>query len=125
MITQQIPTNEWAGFFENFSRKHEGALVSLQVISLDIGAQVEQRELALQGLSHELDGSARSTVIIMMGSRPDQHVTHSITRPTEVNVEKTDEGTDIAISIKDADGNTALLQLLVAIQPAVADAVLP
>ena len=44
MKTQEIPKNEWTGFFDSFSRKHEGWLVNLEIFGPDIGAQIEERE---------------------------------------------------------------------------------
>ena len=54
---------------------------------------------------------------------PDDHVTHSINHPTEVSLEQTDEGADVALSIKSADGTTALLSFRAAVVPETVDAV--
>ena len=123
MITQQIPKDEWPAFFNSFSRKHEGWLVNLQILGPNIGAQMQEQELALEGITDECDEVDGNTIIIMTGSRPDDHITHSISRPTEVSLEQTDEGADVALAIKAADGNTALLQFCVATRPELVDAV--
>lgn len=123
MITQQIPKDEWPAFFNSFSRKHEGWLVNLQILGPNIGAQMQEQELALEGITDEWDEVDGNTIIIMTGSRPDDHITHSISRPTEVSLEQTDEGADVALAIKAADGNTALLQFCVATRPELVDAV--
>jgi hypothetical protein len=47
--------------------------------------------------------------MIMAGNKPDDHITHSITHPTEVSLEQTEEGADAALSIKYVDGTTAIL----------------
>jgi hypothetical protein len=47
--------------------------------------------------------------MIMAGNEPDDHITHSISRPTEVSLEHTEEGADTTLSIKGEDGTTALL----------------
>ena len=123
MITQQIPKDEWPAFFNSFSRRHEGWLVNLQILGPNIGAQMQEQELALEGITDEWDEVDGNTIIIMTGSRPDDHITHSISRPTEVSLEQTDEGADVALAIKAADGNTALLQFCVATRPELVDAV--
>lgn len=123
MITQQIPKDEWPAFFNSFSRKHEGWLVNLQILGPNVGAQMQEQELALEGITDEWDEVDGNTIIIMTGSRPDDHITHSISRPTEVSLEQTDEGADVALAIKAADGNTALLQFCVATRPELVDAV--
>jgi len=32
MKTQEIPEKEWTEFFDNFSRKHEGSLINLEIM---------------------------------------------------------------------------------------------
>ena len=123
MKTQEIPQNEWSGFFDSFSRKHEGSLVKLEIFGPEIGAQVEERELALEGITDEWDETEGNTIMIMTGVKPDDHITHSINHPTQVSLEQTDEGTDAALAIKSADGITTLLRFRSAVLPEIVDAV--
>lgn len=109
MRTKQIPNNEWSDFLNNFSHQHEGGLVTLEIFGPEIGAQVEESGLVLQGLTEERDEVKGTTIMIMAGNQPDGHITHSISHPTDVSVEQTEEGADNALSIKSADGTTALL----------------
>ena len=106
MQTKQIPKSEWPAFLNSFSSRHEGWLVNLEVIGPDIGAQVEGTALVLEGLTDEVKGN---TIMIMAGNKPDDHLTHSISRPTELSVEKTETGEDVALSIKGEDGTRTLL----------------
>ena len=125
MKTQEIPRDEWTYFFDSFSRKHEGWLVSLEIFSPEIGAQVEERELALEGITDEWDEKEGNTIMIMTGVKPDDHVTHSIIRPTQVSLEQTDEGADAALAIKSGDGVTTLLRFRSVVLPEMVDAVAP
>ena len=125
MKTQEIPRDEWTFFFDSFSRKHEGWLVSLEIFSPEIGAQVEERELALEGITDEWDEKEGNTIMIMTGVKPDDHVTHSIIRPTQVSLEQTDEGADAALAIKSGDGVTTLLRFRSVVLPEMVDAVAP
>lgn len=122
MQTKQIPKSEWPLFLDQFSRQHEGWLVKLEIFSPEIGAQVEETGLALAGLTDEWDETEGNTITIMAGNTSDDHVTHSISNPTEVSVEQTDEGADAALSIKSADGTTALLSFRAAMLPETVDA---
>jgi hypothetical protein len=123
MQTKEIPKTEWTGFFDSFSRKHEGWLVNLEIFGPEIGAQVEQQHLALEGITDEWDEVEGNTVIIMTGAKPDAHITHSITHPTAVSLEQTDEGADAALAIKSNDGTTTLLRFRSAVLPELVDAV--
>ena len=110
MQTKEITQTNWPSFFDSFSRQHEGWLATLEILGPDIGAQIEERDLAFEGITDEWDEIHGNTITIMAGGKPDAHVTHKITRPTEVNLEQTDEGADAALAIKSADGVTALLR---------------
>ena len=123
MKTQEIPKNEWTEFFDNFSRKHEGWLVNLEIFGPEIGAQVEERELALEGITDEWDETEGNSIMIMTGVKPDDHITHSVTGPTSVSLEQTDEGADAALAIKSGDGVTTLLRFRSAVLPEMVDAI--
>ena len=123
MKTKQIPQNEWTEFFDTFSRQHESWLITLEVLSKQIGAQIEERELAFEGISVEWDEMHDNTISIMAGARPDRHITHKVCHPREVDLEQTDEGADVALAIKSADGTTALLRFRTPTLPEHVDAV--
>jgi len=110
MKTKRIPTSEWPKFFDSFSRQHEGWLATLEIFATEIGAQVEERELALEGIVDEWDEALGNQIIIMMGAKPDDHITHTIGRPTNVSLEQTDEGADVALAITSEGGAVALLR---------------
>lgn len=122
MQTRQIPKSEWPAFLDSFSRQHEGWLVKLEILNPDLGAQVQETGLALEGVTDEWDEAGGNTIMIMAGNEPDGHITHSINNPTEVSLERTDEGADVALSIKSADGTTALLSFRAAVLPETVDA---
>ena len=125
MRTQEIPKKEWTYFFDSFSRKHKGWLANLEIFGPEIGAQVEERELALEGIADEWNETECNTIMIMTGVKPDGHVTHSIIRPTHVSLEQTDEGADAALAIKSGDGVITLLRFRSAILPEMVDAIAP
>jgi hypothetical protein len=122
MQTKEIARTEWPSFFNSFSRAHEGWLATLEILGPDIGAQVEERELAFEGITDESDEAHGNTIMIMTGGRAENHVTHTITRPVEVSLEKTDEGADAALAIKSEDGVTALLRFRSPVLPETVDA---
>jgi hypothetical protein len=49
------------------------------------------------------------SIMIMAGNKPGGHVTHSVSRPTEISLEKTDSGEDATLLIRGEDGNRTLL----------------
>ena len=123
MKTKEIPRNEWQGFFDIFSRQHEGWLATLEILGSEIGAQVEERGLTLEGIVSEGDEVQGNEIRIMFGAKPNDHITHSISNPTTVSLEQTDEGADAALAIESADGVTALLRFRSAVLPEFVDAI--
>lgn len=114
MKTVAIPRDEWTGFFDNLSRKQEGWEVTLEVFGPDIGDQVEERRMFLAGVTAELadnKGNRGDKIEIMVGGKPSAHVTHTITAPTQVDLQQTDLGVDSTLRIKSADGTTTLMHL--------------
>lgn len=121
MKTRQIPKEEWGTFFDNFSRRHDGWMVTLEILDNEIGAQVEGRELTLKGIVDEWDEIKGNEIMVMVGTRPDDHVTHTIANATEVSLEQTDGGADVALAIKSSDGTTALLRFRSPLLPELVD----
>lgn len=123
MKTKRIPRSEWPKFFDSFSRQHEGWLATLEIFATEIGAQVEERELALEGIVDEWNEALGNQIIIMMGAKPDDHITHTIAHPTNVSLEQTDEGADVALAITSEGGSVALLRFRSPMLPAMVDGI--
>lgn len=123
MRTRELSRSEWPEFFDSFGRQHEGRLVTLEILGADIGAQVEGRELALAGILVEWDEVHGDQIAVLLGTKPDDHVTHNISRPSQVSLEQTDEGADAVLAIKSADETIALLRLDSPVFPEMVDAV--
>ena len=123
MDTKQIARSEWPSFFAGFSRRHQGWLVTVEVFQSDIGAQVEERGLALEGMTAELGNGENARIEIMIGAKPDRHVTHTITDAIEVSLEHNDEGADHALAVKSADDGMTLLRFRATVRPDTVDVV--
>ena len=50
MKNRQVPHAEWPRFFEGFTRRHQGWLATVRVVDERLGAQVEARDLPLEGI---------------------------------------------------------------------------
>jgi len=110
MQTQKIPQSEWRTFFDTFSRQHEGWLATLEILGLDVGAQEEAHELPLAGVSLSSGGDETEAISIDLGTMPDEHVSHSISEPTAVWLEQTEQGANAALEIEVADGTKTILR---------------
>jgi len=123
MPTQEIPRDEWNNFFDVFSRQHEGWLATLEVFGPDIGAQEEAHELPLEGISIASGNNGTEAIAIHLGKTPEDHVTHTITKPKHVWLEQTSGGANAALEIESENQNKALLRFRSALPPEMVDGV--
>ena len=121
MKTREIPKEQWTNFFDTFNQRHEGWESMLEIFGSELGAQVQGRELAFEGIVDEADGTEGNRIVIMVGAKPENHISHTIVRPTQVSLEQTEGGADMALQIKSADGLTTLLRFRSPLFPELAD----
>ena len=123
MPTQEIPREDWSNFFDVFSRQHEGWLASLEVFGPEVGAQEEVHQLPFEGISIAYGGNGADAIAINLGKTPEDHVTHTITKPEHVWLEQTDGGANAALEIESENQNKALLRFRSALPPEMVDGV--
>ena len=109
MQTQEIPREQWRSFFNSFSQQHEGWLATLELFSLEIGAQEEAHELPFEGISINSNESEKESVIISLAQTSEDHLTHTIDDPTRVWLQQTTEFADASVEIE-ADNSKTLLR---------------
>ena len=124
METREIQQQEWRQFFDDFSRKHGGRPIGIEILGTEIGAQIEESGLLLEGITAENEKPSDNRITIMAGANPDDHITHSITHPTLVSL-GIDGNADFALAIKGSDGSTTLLRFQPAVLPGVANGSCP
>jgi Family of unknown function (DUF5335) len=122
MTTDEIRPPEWREFFDTFSRAHDGWLVTIEVLG-PMGAQEEAHELPLVGVTAEEPSHGGS--ISMTVGEGDQALTHTVSEPTRVQVERTEEGAEAAVQIESKSGEKTLLRFRSAVPPELVDGMLP
>ena len=108
MQTRDIPPEQWIKFFDDFSRSHEGWIVTLEVLGSDIGDQEEANNLPLVGISADVK-ARKNQIEIIVGGRPDAHVTRFIERPKHIWVKEPTLPGDEAIEVEAEDGIKTIL----------------
>jgi Family of unknown function (DUF5335) len=108
MQTRDIPREQWIRFFDDFSKNHEGWIVTLEVLGADIGDQEETNNLPLVGISADVK-ARENRVEIIVGGRPDADVTRFIERPKHVWVKEPRLPGDEAMEIESEDGIKTIL----------------
>ena len=108
MQTREIPREQWIKFFDDFSKNHEGWIVTLEVLGPDIGDQEEADRLPLVGVSADVKAH-ENRIEIIVGGRPDVDVTHFIERPKHIWVKEPRMSGDEVIEVESEDGIKTLL----------------
>lgn len=116
MKTIEVPPRIWNRTLQEFSQIHEGWLVSLEVMSPEVGAQSEFKAVPLLGI--DLDPADRGDAIsIAVARSAKDRVTHQIHAPRKLWIERTDAGADVALDIDAEDGTRNILRLKAAVRP--------
>ena len=102
MATKEIPRDQWIKFFNEFSKQHEGWIVTMDVIGSDIGDQEEAAGLPLVGISADLKDKA-NRIEIILGGRPDADLTRIVNNPKQVWFKDSEEVGDEAIEVESDD----------------------
>src|SRR5438067_7524828 len=110
MPTREIPRHEWPSFFNCFSKEHQDWPTTIELISGDVGDQLEAEGEPLVGISLDPKGSAQGAIEVMVGARPDDNLTHTIASPTHVWIRDGSSAVDEALEIEAADGSKTLLR---------------
>jgi hypothetical protein len=108
----EVERSQWAAFFGEFSKRNRSRATRLETFG-DLGAQEEERNLPLNGISVDESGSDAPRIEIMLGGeRPgdERHLTHMIVRAARVFPKTGADGRDEALEIEDADGVKTLLR---------------
>jgi Family of unknown function (DUF5335) len=113
MQTQEVPKHEWVPFLDDFSKRHVGDRVTVEVLGAAVGSQRAAEALPLVGVSVDLrDGGDNEQIEVIAGDSPHAHVMHAIPRPSQVRLARGDNGVDEALQIESEDGVATLVRLL-------------
>lgn len=120
MPTQEVPHYEWARFFDEFSRRHQSWLVTVEMTGQRNGRQVQVRDLPLVGIMVEPNEIGEDEITIIAGSRPEGHISHTVRLPRRVFLKQNDEAEDESVEIE-SFGGTVLVSLCTRALPEIPD----
>ena len=125
MSVREIPSGEWQGFLDDFSRRHRAWLASVDRLVPDAGTHVEVFERPLNSIV--ADRAARGIGSIRIEFQRDSHAEGGvrIESPARMRVDETESGAARALEIEDASGERFRVRLRVASPPGILDGVAP
>ncbi len=108
MATRQIERGHWKQFLEDFSRSHEGRVVSVKAFGPGTGDHQEARELPFAGFEAEIEGAGH--IIVMLGTGKNDHVSHSVNAPVQVWHKSGHDEPDEVVELRSEDGVALIIK---------------
>jgi hypothetical protein len=99
--------SEWVAELKAFTSRNAGRRTTLEVDGPELGAQHEERGYPLRGVAYDpRDGR----VEIMVGdlASVDRHLTHTLAGVTDIEVQKSHDGRDLALLVAQGEVQTVL-----------------
>src|SRR5947207_1610166 len=121
MRTPIVPHNEWPGFLQSFTSRHNGWLVSIETHDLKTGETVTSRFVRLESV--ELDLEDRTNPRINVNIRDDRkEIKHILFRPSNLMLQISETGNDAGLRIVSVNTVTTV-RFRVAASPELVDGV--
>jgi hypothetical protein len=111
-----VSPKERPAFFREFSRIHNGALVTIRVTTPEEGSH-EVMNQSLRGISED-----RDDIFVHAGYGADRpHLARRVRHVESVLVQQTDEGADAAVDIASIDGSRTIVRFRCPVLPELLD----
>ncbi len=107
MQDRLVPRSEWFRFFQELSRRRQGWLVTVRVLHPKLGAQVEARDLPLEGI---VASDADGPISVLIGGSSTSNIEHEIAMPRQVWIEASEAGAEEALGVESEDGTKTIVE---------------
>lgn len=106
----EIPSAQWPGLLDQFSRSHHGQRADFAIVAPDSGRHEEGRGLPLLGVTAEPSKDGVE-ITITLASDEGTHISHEIQHPTRVRLAEWNDGVSADLEIDAADGFSASVRV--------------
>jgi hypothetical protein len=106
MQTHSIERSAWQYILDSMSRIYEGSTATLEILTEDLGAQMEIERQPLRGMTYDTTGIA-----LYFMTRDGSHFVHRIANPRRVMLEERGDGLVTAIEIDSGGESLVILHL--------------
>lgn len=111
-MKENLDRSVWVNYLDEFTRRNQSRPTRLEVFG-ELGAQEEEHGLPFVGIALDADSRALPSVEIMLGLpgvTEQRHLTHVIANVKEITPKRGPDGSDEALEIISAQGETSLLR---------------
>ena len=117
--TQELAPEAWVEYFDSVAPNLEGTLVTIEVMSDELGDQLDVEQLPLQTIGYDAKDNMLEVAVGGRGPRYPVLLRHFISSPQTISIEESDALRPMAILVTDAGGVRTLIRLF---EPAEIDA---
>ena len=110
--TQELGAEKWKEYFDSISSSTAGRVVTIEVMSEQLGDQVDVERLPLQAIGYDPKDSVLEIAVGGRGLRFPVLLRHFISDPQAISVEESGPLSPVAILVTDASGAKTLIRLL-------------
>jgi hypothetical protein len=108
--TQELGADRWAEYFDSLVPSIEGSLVTIEIMSDELGDQVDVERLPLQAIGYDRNDNALEISVGGGGGYP-VLLQHFIFGPQTIGIEGSSETSPSAILVTDGGGVRTLIRL--------------
>jgi hypothetical protein len=105
MKARELSQEEWAKFFDAFSRQFRGRRMTLGLSEAAEGrADTLAEGLPLVGITVEPPHGPAESIVVMLGDSPHGHVSHVVRAPCRVRIVQVNSGEDDVVIVDSSAG---------------------
>ncbi len=109
--TQELAPETWVEYFDSINPNIDGQLVTIEVMSEELGDQVGVERLPLQEIDYDPKDNMVDISVGGRGLRYPVVLRHFISSPQTISVEESDTLVPTAILVTDASGDRTLIRV--------------
>jgi uncharacterized protein DUF5335 len=109
--TRELGAEKWVEYFDSIAPGSEGLLVTIEVMSEQLGDQLDVERLPLQAINYDSKDDVLEVAVGGHGVRYPVLLRHFISSPQSVSVEESSPLSPTAILVTDASGVRTLIRL--------------
>jgi Family of unknown function (DUF5335) len=109
--TQELDAERWVEYFDSLAPSIDGLLVTIEVMSEQLGDQLDVERLPLQAIGYDPKDNVLEVAVGGRGVRYPILLRHFISSPQTVSVEESSPLSPRAILVTDASGVRTLIRL--------------
>ncbi len=111
ITTRELPIERWVEYFDEIAPSIEGLHVTIEVMSEQLGDQLDVERLPLQSIGYDHKDNMLEIAVGGRGTRYPVVLRHFISSPQTISVEEAGSPAPSAILVTDAGGDRTLIRL--------------